>query len=163
MMMMTFGSIFSVGMGLSTYFSPPVICDSPAPVTPEQPWRSESVPPPPSPTPPQSSVSLYELGFGTVTGICAGIFVKKGAKAVAWVLGGVFVLLQFLGSSSVVRVNWKEVGSRFENLFYTRNAAGESRPPSLLSLCNWLINFLTADFQPRASFIAGFALGLRIG
>ena len=47
--------------------------------------------PPPLPT---SSISLYELGFGTVAGICAGVFVKKGVKAAAWLLGGIFVLLQ---------------------------------------------------------------------
>jgi hypothetical protein len=29
-----------------------------------------------------------------MAGICAGIFIKKGAKAVAWFLGGIFVLLQ---------------------------------------------------------------------
>ena len=44
--------------------------------------------------PPQSSVSLPQLTFGTVAGICAGIFIKKGAKAVAWFLGGIFILLQ---------------------------------------------------------------------
>ena len=37
---------------------------------------------------------MYELTFGTVCGICAGVFVKKGAKALAVVFGGVFVLLQ---------------------------------------------------------------------
>lgn len=46
------------------------------------------------PAPPQSSVSLPQLTFGTVTGICAGVFIKKGAKAVAWFLGGIFILLQ---------------------------------------------------------------------
>lgn len=44
--------------------------------------------------PPVSSVSFYELGFGTVAGVCAGVFIKKGAKALAFLLGGVFVLLQ---------------------------------------------------------------------
>ncbi len=53
-------------------------------------WTEENCPPPP----PASSVSLYELGFGTVAGICAGVFVKKGAKMVAWFLGGIFVFLQ---------------------------------------------------------------------
>ena len=48
----------------------------------------------PLPPPPQSSVNAYELTFGTVCGICAGVFVKKGAKALAFVMGGVFVLLQ---------------------------------------------------------------------
>ena len=46
------------------------------------------------PPPPQSSVNIYELGFGTMCGICAGVFIKKGVKAVAFVLGGVFVILQ---------------------------------------------------------------------
>jgi hypothetical protein len=48
----------------------------------------------PLPPPPESSVNMYELTFGTVCGICAGIFVKKGAKALAVVFGGIFVLLQ---------------------------------------------------------------------
>jgi FUN14 family len=37
---------------------------------------------------------MYELTFGTVCGVCAGVFVKKGAKALAFFFGGVFVLLQ---------------------------------------------------------------------
>jgi hypothetical protein len=43
---------------------------------------------------PESSVNIYELSFGTVAGICAGVFIKKGAKTLAFLLGGVFVLLQ---------------------------------------------------------------------
>ena len=39
-------------------------------------------------------VNLYQLSFGTVAGVCAGVFIKKGAKAVAFFVGGVFVLLQ---------------------------------------------------------------------
>lgn len=46
------------------------------------------------PPPPTSSVSVYELSFGTVAGFCAGVFIKKGAKAAAFLLGGIFVLLQ---------------------------------------------------------------------
>jgi len=48
----------------------------------------------PLPPPPESAVNVYELTFGTVCGICAGIFVKKGAKALAFAFGGIFVLLQ---------------------------------------------------------------------
>jgi hypothetical protein len=55
---------------------------------------SEPVYPENYPEPPVSSVSFYELGFGTVAGVCAGVFIKKGAKALAFLLGGVFVLLQ---------------------------------------------------------------------
>lgn len=49
---------------------------------------------PPLPDHPPSSIDVYGLSFGTVCGICAGVFVKKGAKALAFAFGGVFVLLQ---------------------------------------------------------------------
>ena len=70
---------------------------------------------------------------------------------------------QYLGSISLVRVDWNRAASRFENLFYRKDASGLSRPPNVGSLFRWLFDFLTADFQPRASFVAGFALGLRVG
>jgi hypothetical protein len=62
---------------------------SPTPVAPPLQTPESEIPPPPA-----SSVNVYELTFGTVAGICAGVFIKKGAKAVAFFLGGVFVLLQ---------------------------------------------------------------------
>lgn len=64
---------------------------------------------------------------------------------------------------SLVRVDWGRMGSRFENLFYTKDALGNKRAPTISSLWRLVVDFLTADFQPRASFIAGVALGLRIG
>jgi FUN14 family len=59
-------------------------------------WTSPAGPPDLTglPPPPESSVNMYELTFGSVCGVCAGIFVKKGAKALALFFGGVFVLLQ---------------------------------------------------------------------
>ena len=79
-----------------------------APKVPAPPPRPrEPLPPPPASyvvhpfprpnpisEPSDSTVNVYELSFGTVCGICAGVFVKKGAKALAFVFGGVFVLLQ---------------------------------------------------------------------
>lgn len=136
-----------------------------------------------NPPPPTSSVNVYELSFGTVCGVCAGVFIRKGAKALAFFLGGIFVLLQvsrftlyrghiallilsaqYLGTFSIAKVDWRVVGNKFENAFYKTDAVtGAKRPPSVVSAWNWLINFLTADFQPRASFLAGLALGLRMG
>lgn len=95
-------------------------------------------------------------------------------------LGGVFVLLQvsscvtfpspnslldgqYLGSLTLLRVDWPRMASRFENLFYTTDAAGRKKAPNVGSLFRWFTDFLTADFQQRASFIAGFVLGIRIG
>ncbi|KAJ6455679.1 FUN14 family-domain-containing protein [Mycena sanguinolenta] len=157
-----------LGLGISIFSRPSIQCEasrpaSPAPVAP--------APAPPSPTPdaempplPASSVNVYELTFGTVAGICAGVFIKKGVKTAAFLLGGVFVLLQYFGSFGVLKVNWESVGNRFQRLFYTTDPqTGNRTAPTVYSAWKWLVDFLTADFQPRASFIAGLALGLRIG
>ncbi|KAK0503152.1 FUN14 family-domain-containing protein [Armillaria luteobubalina] len=146
------------GVGLGTFLATrsSIHCDAPAGMEPAA--QPEVLPPPP-----QSSVSIYELSFGTVAGICSGVFIKKGAKAMAFFLGGIFVLLQYLVSFSVIRVDWVKMGGRFENLFYTTDATGRKKSPTLYSLFKWIVDFLTADFQPRASFVAGLALGLRLG
>ncbi|KAK7055010.1 hypothetical protein VNI00_003473 [Paramarasmius palmivorus] len=154
-----------IGLGASIALSPTVFCE---PTPPPKSEPASSSPPPgvynsKPPPPPESAVNLYELSFGTVAGICAGVFVKKGAKAIAFFLGGVFVLLQYLGQTSIIRVDWGAVGKRFENLFYTTDANGARKAPTVYSLFSWLVDFLTADFQPRASFLAGLMLGLRIG
>jgi len=115
------------------------------------------------PPPPESSVDKYGLTFGAVCGICAGVFVKRGTKILAFFFGGIFVLLQYLGSASIIKIDWSKAAARFESLVYTTEANGVRGPPSVYSLWRWLVDFLTADFQPRASFIAGFALGIRIG
>ncbi|KAL4265971.1 FUN14 family protein [Pleurotus pulmonarius] len=158
--------VAGVGLGLAAVSMPTVYCDvsdnekaqrQAADPLADQP--KSSLPPPPS-----SIINVYELTFGSVCGICAGIFLKKGAKAVAFVFGGAFVLLQYFASFSLVRVDWVKMGSRFENLFYTTDpVTGARKAPSIVSLWTWLVEFLTADFQPRASFIAGLLLGLRIG
>ncbi|KAI0720951.1 FUN14 family-domain-containing protein [Cerioporus squamosus] len=157
-----------VGLALTFLAAPILYCDPIQPkkvaeTTPPAPNSIASSDPYPLPPPPQSSINLYELSFGTVCGVCAGVFVKKGARFVAFALGGIFVVLQYFGSLSLLRVDWSRAAGRFENLFYTKDASGVSRPPNVGSLFRWIVNFLTADFPPRATFIAGFVLGLRIG
>ncbi|KAJ7740710.1 FUN14 family-domain-containing protein [Mycena maculata] len=148
-----------IGLGLSIFGRPPIHCEGSLPASPVAPTPDSELPPPPA-----SSVNLYELSFGTVAGICAGVFIKKGAKAVAFFLGGVFVLLQYFGSFGVLKVDWQAMGTRFQRLFYTTDAeTGSKATPTIYTAWKWLVDFLTADFQPRASFIAGLALGLRIG
>lgn len=73
------------------------------------------------------------------------------------------LLLQYLASSSVIHVDWGRIATRFENMVYTKDPTGRKKAPNVYSLWNWIIDFLTADFQQRASFVAGFALGVRVG
>lgn len=153
--LLTAAGFAGIALGIATCTAPIIHCDSST--------QSTAPAPPPQAPPPESIVNLYELTFGTVAGMCAGVFIKKGAKMVAFFLGGVFVLLQYLGSLSLVRVDWGRMASRFENLLYTKDALGNKRAPTISSMWRWVVDFLTADFQPRASFIAGLALGLRIG
>lgn len=71
----------------------------------------------PEQPPVKSIVSLRELSFGAVCGICAGVFLKKGFRIVAFALGGVFVLLQYLSSKKFVKVDWKKIGSSYDSQF----------------------------------------------
>ncbi|KAG1756534.1 FUN14 family-domain-containing protein [Suillus paluster] len=151
--LLTATGIAGIALGIATYTASTIHCDS----------KASAPTPPPQAPPPESAVNLYELSFGTVAGICAGVFIKKGAKMIAFFLGGVFVLLQYLGSMSLVRVDWGRMAFRFENLLYTMDESGNKKPPTISSLWTWVVDFLTADFQPRAAFIAGLALGLRVG
>ncbi|KAE8270266.1 hypothetical protein A4X09_0g2071 [Tilletia walkeri] len=119
---------------------------------------------------PESSVNLYQLSFGTVTGFCAGVFIKKGLKALAFLLGAGYVLLQYLSSQRLVNVNWGAISRSYNSV--VDRAAGGGEPS--LSVRGWkgsklnriwsrFVDFLTADFQPRATFIAGLVLGFRLG
>ncbi|CDZ98471.1 FUN14 [Phaffia rhodozyma] len=117
-------------------------------------------PPPPSRPEPASIVNPYELGFGAVCGICAGVFIKKGAKLIAFILGGAFVFLQYLNSINLVKVNWTKIGSRYDSL---TTSNGEKGVLTVTRLWNWITDFLTRDFQQRATFLGGLALGIRVG
>ncbi|QRW00401.1 FUN14 domain-containing protein [Ceratobasidium sp. AG-Ba] len=155
----------SVGLGLAAFAGRKVYCEGsvspsrgPAASTNQPRFGSDPLPPPP-----ESSLGLYQLTFGSVAGICAGVFIKKGARAIAFFLGGIFVLLQYFNAIDITKVNWGSASTRFERLFYSSEPGGKSRAPTIGSLWAWLVDFLTADFPPRATFLAGLILGLRVG
>ncbi|KDN44752.1 hypothetical protein K437DRAFT_256898 [Tilletiaria anomala UBC 951] len=118
---------------------------------------------------PESIVNLYQLSFGTVCGVCAGIFIKKGLKLIAFLLGGTFVLMQYFSSQRWITIDWKAIGSKYETVVNT--AAGGTADPAGNPITHsraariWqrLVDFLTADFQQRATFTAGLILGFRLG
>jgi len=152
----------ALGLSLATYFTSPsrkVACDGPLPLSTPRPRPEVGAGQPE----PQSILSLYELSFGAVCGICAGVFLKKGLKALAFVLGGVFVLLQYLSSKQFITVDWARFGSRYDSAFGTKAADGKVSAPTVGRLWAWFVDFLSANFQQRASFLAGLILGVRLG
>jgi uncharacterized membrane protein (Fun14 family) len=96
------------------------------------------------------------------------VFIKKGLKLIAFLLGGCYVLLQYLNGQRLISVNWNAINSRYDKLVNSAagpqavNARGYSGSKLQRIWANFT-NFLTADFQPRATFLAGLLLGLRLG
>ena len=71
---------------------------------------------------------------------------------------------QYLASLRIVRVDWSQAQSMYERRFSKLGTAEESpSAPTVYTLWRWIVDFLMADFPPRATFLAGFALGLRVG
>jgi uncharacterized membrane protein (Fun14 family) len=124
---------------------------------------------------PKSDVNLYNLGFGSICGLCAGVFIKKGLKLIAFVLGGGFILLQYLNGQKIINVNWRSLQSRYDSA--VNSAAGQDavqindpasgmsgwRDSRAVRIWNRFVHFLTADFPSRGTFVAGLMLGLRLG
>lgn len=146
--------------GAVGWYTKPVECDA---VMPEPP-----LPKPSNKAEAKSIVNLYQLTFGTICGICAGVFIKKGLKLIAVVLGAAYVLLQYLASKRLVNINWKSMSSSYGREM--ERLAGPLDPSTsrfqqmpLVRIWNRAVEFLTSDFQERATFIAGLILGLRLG
>lgn len=116
---------------------------------------------------PESIVNVYQLSFGVVCGVCAGVFIKKGLKFIAFLLGGGFVLLQYLNSQKLVSVNWGGISKRYDGLVGSVAGPGDKvkgwQGSTAGRIYTRFEDFLTANFQERASLLAGLALGLRLG
>ncbi|TKY86680.1 hypothetical protein EX895_004320 [Sporisorium graminicola] len=164
------GSLIAAA-GLSAFTSENVQCESARPyATPSAPVNVSTAEDTTTvSTEPQSIVNVYQLSFGTICGVCAGVFIKKGLKFIAFLLGGGYILLQYLNSQRLISVNWSAINSRYDKL--VGSAAGPETSSNvrgfsgstLQRIWNRTTDFLVADFQPRATFMAGLLLGLRLG
>ncbi|GAA6057239.1 hypothetical protein JCM3770_003817 [Rhodotorula araucariae] len=112
----------------------------------------------------ESILNLRDLGFGTISGICVGVFVKKGLRAAAFTLGAVFVGLQYLSSRQFISVNWAALTSSYERFITARAGPPVAQGGNRLARAwSGFIDFVGANVQQRATFVAGVVLGLRLG
>lgn len=158
------GGSLIAATGLSAFTAPSVACESARPYVQTSPAATSAAVDPE----PESIVNVYQLSFGTACGFCAGVFLKKGLKLIAFALGGCYILLQYMNSQRLISVNWKAINSKYDK--FVGSAAGPADPSArgfsgstAQRIWDRSTNFLMADFQQRATFMAGLLLGIRLG
>jgi uncharacterized membrane protein (Fun14 family) len=94
------------------------------------------------------------LGFGGVAGAIVGYTAKKAAKVVAIALGCAFILVQILVYKGLITVDWTAVQGTAEGVW--KDQGGRT-------LADQAWDILTANLPFGGGFVAGFALGFKIG
>jgi uncharacterized membrane protein (Fun14 family) len=97
---------------------------------------------------------LTTMGFGGVAGAVVGYTAKKITKLAALLLGLLFVVIQVLASQGYVTVNWGAVQETAETVW---------RDPQGVTLADRAWAILSANLPFGGGFVAGFALGFKLG
>jgi len=95
-----------------------------------------------------------ELGFGGVAGAIVGYTAKKVTKLMAIALGLVFILIQTLVYLKFVSVDWNAVQHSAEQVW---------TDPQGVTLTQRAWAILSANLPFGGGFVAGFALGFKVG
>lgn len=95
-----------------------------------------------------------ELGFGAVAGAIVGYTAKKLTKLAALVLGLIFIVIQGLVYLKFVSVDWNAVQHSAEHVW--RDTQG-------MTLADRAWDVISANLPFGGGFVAGFALGFKIG
>jgi uncharacterized membrane protein (Fun14 family) len=95
-----------------------------------------------------------EMGFGGIAGAIVGYTAKKLTKLMALALGLLFITIQVLVYLEFVSVNWHTVQSSAEHVW--KDAGG-------VTLADRAWEVISANLPFGGAFIAGFALGFKLG
>ncbi|KAI8817734.1 FUN14 family-domain-containing protein [Fimicolochytrium jonesii] len=121
----------------------------------------EVIPPPP-PGWFREHVRPEVLTVGGALGACTGLLTKKLGKVVAFGVGAIFVLLQWLNHSGFITISWSAITSSVNKKLHA-NERGELPPGAVSTLFRRLLKWLTADVPFTGAFCAGFWVGFRYG
>jgi uncharacterized membrane protein (Fun14 family) len=100
------------------------------------------------------SGSAGSLGFGGVAGLVVGYTAKKLTKLAAILLALLFILVQVLAYQGWIQVEWAAV---------EESAKGVWADESGVTLADRAWQILTANLPFGGAFVAGFALGFKLG
>ena len=68
-----------------------------------------------------------------------------------------------MSSRSLVTIHWSSIESTWDSLLGRHTPAGYTKSNRVMGIGARAVDFLTADVQSRATFLAGLALGMRLG
>ncbi len=54
---------------------------------------------------------------------------------------------KYLSSTSYIKIDWSKLSSKYDSAFGTKTTSGGSRAPTVGGVYNWIVDFLTANFQ----------------
>ncbi len=97
---------------------------------------------------------LAGLGFGGLAGAVVGYTAKKLTKMLALLLGLAFVLVQVAAHLGWIQVDWIAVQTSAESAVHSEQGRA-------LAEDGWRI--LTANLPWGGGFVAGFAIGFKLG
>src|SRR6478672_11603237 len=103
---------------------------------------------------PLLSGSVGELGFGGVAGVIVGYTAKKLTKLMALALGLGFLFIQTLVYLKFVSVDWITIQHTAEHVW---------KDPHGVTLAERAWQVIGANLPFGAAFVAGFALGFKLG
>lgn len=98
--------------------------------------------------------SAGALGFGGIAGAIVGYTAKKLTKLAAILLALVFILIQVLAYQGWIQVEWTAV---------EESAKGVWVDDTGVTLADRAWAVLTANLPFGGAFVAGFALGFKLG
>ncbi|TIA92118.1 hypothetical protein E3P99_00725 [Wallemia hederae] len=96
---------------------------------------------------PQSIVNYKHLGFGSG----CGVFLKKGAKILAFFIGGAFVFLQYMRSQGLIVVKWDNISKRYNASLKRKFEGDEQKGVTVATVWNKLVEYVLSHLLIHAN------------
>jgi uncharacterized membrane protein (Fun14 family) len=94
---------------------------------------------------------LTQLGVGGVAGLCVGYALKKMGKIVAFIIGLAFIGLELLAYKGIISINYSALEE------WATGLIGQ------VGVAEGVLTVIIGNLPFAASFLVGFAIGLKMG
>ena len=94
---------------------------------------------------------LTQLGVGGIAGLCTGYALKKIGKLIAIILGLAFIGLELLAYRGIISINYSALQD------WANGVIGQ------VGQAEGILTVIIGNLPFAASFLVGFAIGLKLG